>query len=204
MSAVHWWPNRRDQKLLHSIDAHFHDGVIYISCTVLVKQAAITLYMYYFHNVTLRLPKTQDWKLFPLCCCSFSAWGRERVAIVFTPKGSQYLWMFGTNRKLDYQGSKTKHHDTPLMLIDMIGQGACRYSVCVWRQPLAHIWMFATNRQVDYPHSTPKMIDAPLPLIFRIGLGAFCYCFWLWSQEIPHLWMSATNHHIRLPKMQSQ
>jgi len=47
----HWW---------HSIDAHFHDMVMYISRAVSVEKATITLYIHYYHKATLGLAKIQD------------------------------------------------------------------------------------------------------------------------------------------------
>ena len=69
-------------------DAHFHDGVKYMSCTVLPEQAAITVYMDYCHKASRSFPKMQDQKSLTLHGCSFSGWGREHVAYVEATKGS--------------------------------------------------------------------------------------------------------------------
>jgi len=62
-----------------------------MSCTVLVKKAAITSYMNYCHNAPLGFPKLQDHKSLMLHGRSFLGRGRERVAIVFASQGGQYL-----------------------------------------------------------------------------------------------------------------
>jgi len=61
------------------------------------------------------------------------------------------LWMFATNRQLDYPGCRTKIMDTVLMLIFKIAQRACRYWFCIWRQPVPHLWMIGTIRHLGYP-----------------------------------------------------
>jgi hypothetical protein len=43
-----------------AVDAHIHNGVMYMSCTVSYEMAGSTLYMNYCHEATLRLAKMQD------------------------------------------------------------------------------------------------------------------------------------------------
>jgi len=74
-----------------SIDAHFHNWVTHMSCTVLVEKAARTSYMNDCHHATLILATMQDQQSGTLHWCSFSGWGREHVASVFAPKDGQYL-----------------------------------------------------------------------------------------------------------------
>jgi len=73
-----------------SIDAHFHDGVMHLSCTVSEEKTARTFYMNYFHKAILKLAKMRDKKSLTLHWHSLSGCGREGGAIVFASKGGQY------------------------------------------------------------------------------------------------------------------
>ena len=74
-----------------SIDAHFHNGVTHMSCSVSDGKAARTSYMSYCHNATLIWATMEDQQSGTLHWHSFPGWGRECVATVFAPNGSQYL-----------------------------------------------------------------------------------------------------------------
>jgi len=75
----------------HSVDAHFHDGVTHISCTVSDEKTARTSYMTHCHKATLRLGKMQDQKSLTLCWRSLSGCGREYAAFVSASEHGQYL-----------------------------------------------------------------------------------------------------------------
>ena len=62
-----------------------------MSGTDLPEKATITLYIIYSHKVTHRLGKMQGRKLLMVLGRSLSECGRECVAFVFGPVGSQYL-----------------------------------------------------------------------------------------------------------------
>jgi len=70
------------------VDAHFYNGVILISNTVLPQTAATTLYMRYCHKVTHTFRKLEDQKSLTLSWHSLSGWGREHVTIIFAATGS--------------------------------------------------------------------------------------------------------------------
>jgi len=76
-----------------SIDAHFNDRVMMISCTVMTENAAIIWSLNYCHNVTLRLAKVQHPKSLMLRWNSFSRWGWEPFALVFALKGGNIACM---------------------------------------------------------------------------------------------------------------
>jgi hypothetical protein len=74
-----------------SLQAHFDGGVIYTSCTVTSEKTAGTLYLNYFHRVTLRLAKIQNQKFWILHWWSLWGCGMVHYNIVCAPdKGGQY------------------------------------------------------------------------------------------------------------------
>jgi len=85
------YPIHKTTNCWHSVDAQFHAGVMYMSCTVSIDKAAIPLYVNHFHKATQGLAKMENQISFTPDWCWFSRWGRERVAIVLTPKASQYV-----------------------------------------------------------------------------------------------------------------
>ena len=67
------------------------EAVTGISLAYLPVKAANVLFIDVCDQAALRLPKMQDQKLLILRCCSFSTWGRDRVAFFFAYKGCQYF-----------------------------------------------------------------------------------------------------------------
>lgn len=61
------------------------------------------------------------------------------------------VWMFATNRQLDYWWCKTNSHWCSVTLIVRIGQEASWYNFCIRRQQVPYLCMFATNRCLGYP-----------------------------------------------------
>jgi len=115
-----------------SVDAHFHDGVMKISCTVLPEKVANTS-MSYWHKVTVGLPKMQDESFFTLHWCSCSGWGWERFTVVFAHTSGGYL-IYGSLQPVAtsmIQDTMPKIVDTLLMLNFRIGQWLCCFLFCL-------------------------------------------------------------------------
>ena len=68
----------------------------------------------------------------------------------------RHLWMFASDCHLDYQDGTSEIVDAPLMLISRMGKGACRYCLCLSRQPVTYLWMGATNLHIGYPRCKTK------------------------------------------------
>jgi len=60
------YPICKTRHWLHSIDADFQDGLIYISGTVSIEKAASTSDMTYCHKARLKVAKMQDQNSFTL------------------------------------------------------------------------------------------------------------------------------------------
>jgi hypothetical protein len=116
-----------------AVDAHIHNGVTYMSCTVSYEMAGSTLYMNYCHEATLRLAKMQDEHSLTLHWRTLPGWGNERVDIDFATNGCEYL----IDRYLQpiatqiTPGARPRIIDAPLLLILRMGYGACWYSFCL-------------------------------------------------------------------------
>jgi len=109
---------------------------------------------------------------------SVSGWGRERVAIVFASKSSQYLtygWLKPIASEITHD-AKPKIVDIPLTLIFRIGQGACCYSFCIWRQPEPHWWVIATNHDLRYPRCKAKIHWGSIDAHFQNGAVTVTLC----------------------------
>jgi hypothetical protein len=110
-----------------SVDTHFHDWVMHISCTVSYEQAASTSYMNISHKATLRVARAQDQKWMTFLWHTFSGWGSERLDIAFAPKGGQYL-IYGYLQPITTevtQDLQSKIVDGKLTLIFRIGKWPC-------------------------------------------------------------------------------
>jgi len=113
-----------------SVDAHFQNGAVTVSFTLLPRNVDSTLVMDSSDRVTFQLQYIHDQKLLTLHWCSFSVWGRERDAIVFDLKGSQYPvyeWLQPIATKV-IQDAQPKIVDTPLALIFRMGSDHVVYS----------------------------------------------------------------------------
>jgi len=75
----------------YSVDADCHDGVTHMSCTGWDEKAVRKSYMNYCHQATIIFDTMGDQHSVMIHWLSFSWWGFEHVAIVFAPKGGQYL-----------------------------------------------------------------------------------------------------------------
>jgi len=78
------YPIHKTTNIWHSIDAHFHDGVTYMSCTVSVEKAAIPSYMNHRNKAIVRSAKMQDHQSLMLDWCSLSGWSGS-VLLLFFP-----------------------------------------------------------------------------------------------------------------------
>jgi len=85
------YPLCKTKQSRRSVDVQFDDGLMYVSRSFSTEKAATTSYMNYCHIATRRLAKMHDQHSLTLHWCSFSRWGRKHAAIVFAPKGGQYL-----------------------------------------------------------------------------------------------------------------
>jgi len=104
------YPIHKTTNIWHSIDAHFHDGVTYMSCTVSVEKAAIPSYMNHRNKAIVSSAKMQHHQSLMFDWCSLSGWSGS-VLLLFLPlkAGNTSLMMFALNRQLDYPRSKTKN-----------------------------------------------------------------------------------------------
>ena len=84
-----YYPTYRTKNRWRSIDGHFEDGVGSVFLTLLPIKDANTLIMCIHYQVAFLLPDLQDQKSLTLRWCSFSRWGRERVAFFFPYTGCQ-------------------------------------------------------------------------------------------------------------------
>jgi len=151
-------PIGKTKNCRRSLDAHFHDGVMYMSCAVSDEKAARTLYMNYSPNARLILAMMQDHQSVTFQWFAFSGWCTESVATVVAPKGGQYL-LYGCLQPIACcitQDARPKIIDTPLTLIFRMGQTVCCFCFCHSRQPIPYVWMAATNRHFGYPRCTAK------------------------------------------------
>jgi len=82
-----WW---QAKNCWRSVDAHFHDGAGNVALSLLPIKAANTLNMHSNDQIACELPDLQDQKSLTLRWHSFSELGRERVALSFAWKASQY------------------------------------------------------------------------------------------------------------------
>jgi len=80
-----------------------------MSCTEFPEKAAITSYMNYCPNVTLRYPRMQDQKRWRPIDADFQD-GVGSMSLCFCPKRQPipHLWISATNRHLDYTRCKAK------------------------------------------------------------------------------------------------
>jgi len=81
-----------------SVDTQFHDGVMYMSCTVSNEKAATTSYMNYYHIVTLSLLKIQYQQLLTLHWGTLSGSNRERAPLLLTRKTSNTSFINSCNQ----------------------------------------------------------------------------------------------------------
>jgi len=139
--AMPWLPNMQDTNCWYLVDAHFHDGVTYLSCTVFDEKASITLYMNYCHKATLRLPKMQEQKSFMLHWGSISGWGREYVTSDCVSKGTECLIDGCLQPITTYIApeARPKIIDTLLTFMFRIEQGACRICLCFLSRPILNL-----------------------------------------------------------------
>jgi hypothetical protein len=83
------YPRCRAKNLWLSVVAHFQNGAVTVSYTLLPKKAASSLVMDSSDPVTFQLPYLQDLKSLTLRWRSFSECGREPDSIIFDTEGSQ-------------------------------------------------------------------------------------------------------------------
>jgi len=152
------------------------------------------------------LPRMQNQKLLTLCWWSFLGWGRERAAIIFAPKGGQYL-IYGCLQPITSgitQDARPKIIDAPLTVIFRMGQGACCYCFCLRRRPIPHLWMFATNCQLDYARCKTKHCWRSVDAHFQDGAQSQSLLFWPLKAANTSFMDVCNQSPLRLPKMQSQ
>ena len=188
-----------------SVDAHFHDVVTFVSCTVSVEKAAMNSYIKYCHQATLRLAKMQDQQSLTLHWHSFSGWVMKRVDKVFATEGGQYF-MYGCLQLIASRIThdvRTKIVDPPLTLSFRMGQGARSYWFYHYKRPKPDLWMFASNHHLDYPRWKTKnrwhSIDA-----FQNRAGNLSLLFLHLQAASTSLVDDCNQSPLRLPMMQSQ
>jgi len=118
-----WWKanNRR-----RSVDAHCHDGAGNVALSLFPTKAANTLIMHSNDQIAPELPDLQDQELLTLRWRSYWEWGRERVALSFAYKSSQYHiyeWPQPMATQIN-NDARLKIAEAPLTLIFSMGQGA--------------------------------------------------------------------------------
>jgi len=87
------YPRCKTNNWWRSIDTHFQDGAGTESRLFLPLKAANTSFMDVCNQSPVRLPKMQDQKSLVLSWCTFSGWGRERIAIIFPLKAANTSFM---------------------------------------------------------------------------------------------------------------
>jgi hypothetical protein len=125
----------KTKNCLHSVDAHFHDGVTHMLSSVSYENAASTSYINTCLEVTLRLDMMQDQKWLKLHWRTFSVLGLEHVDIVFAAKHSQCL-IYGCLQPITTsvsQNAKPTIIDAPLTLIFEMGKSLCHLLFCLTR-----------------------------------------------------------------------
>jgi len=103
-------------------------------------------------QIAPELPDLQDQELLTLRWRSYWEWGRERVALSFAYKSSQYHiyeWPQPMATQVN-NDARLKIAEAPLTLIFSMGQGACGSLLYLEGQPMPHLWMAATDRHADY------------------------------------------------------
>jgi len=123
-----------------------------ISCMVSPEKAANTWYINHCHKATHRLHLMQHQISFTLHWCSFPGLGREHVAMVFAPQGSQYLILSFLQpvATLITQDAKPKIVDTLLRLIFRVQQRQCLLLCEHWRLPICQWSTTATESMYTY------------------------------------------------------
>jgi len=124
---------------------------------------------------------------------SYSEWVRERLALSFAYKASQYhiselpqpIAMQITN------DARPKIVDALLTIISRMGQGACCSLFCLNSQPIPHWLMAATNRHEDYQWCKTKNCWPSVDAHFAMSLSTICYhLFW------PNISLMVFWHHL--------
>jgi len=138
--------------------------------------------------------------------CSVSWWGREHFTFSFAYKRRQLF----VNDYVQPIAHKITHDtwprilNAPLTLIFMMGQGACYYLFCQYKQPILRLWLRATYRPAHNPKYVTKNRWRSVDAHFHDGAG---------SASLSHLPMKSANtsfmtiynllHH-RLPKIHDE
>jgi len=135
-----------------SFDAHFQNGAVTMSYTVLPRKAAIKLVIDSSDQVTFTLPYLQDEKWLALCWRIFWSWGREPDTMILDVEGSQYLvyeWLQPSITQVT-QDAQPKIVDAPLTLISRMVQWLCLVLFCQERLAVWWLWITATTSSYNY------------------------------------------------------
>jgi len=133
--------------------------------------------------------------------CSVSWCGREHFIFSFAYQGSQLLvydYVQPLAHKITYD-TWPRIIDAPLALIFMIGQGACYYLICLYKQPILRLWLRATYPPADYPRYMTKNRWCSVDAHFHAGAGsALLSLFPIKAANTSLMTICNLSHH-RLP-----
>jgi len=153
------------------IESTFEDGAVSMSLILLPPVAANIWFMEVSNQSLVRLPKMQDQKWLMLNWCSFSGWGRKRIADGFAYKGSNNL-IYEWFQPITSKNSKMKVQKSLMFSwLSLSIWFRKRVAICIAVEASPYLisgclqWM-ASSVTHD---SKPNILDAQLILIYRMG-----------------------------------
>jgi len=130
-----------------SIDAHFQNGAVTVSLSLLLIKAANTLVIHNSEQIASHLSYLQHWELLMLRWRSFSEWGCDCVAITFAYKGCQYIG----NGLLQANCFPINLLTTPKIVVTDFQHGAVTMSLSLLPIKAATRLVVHNSKQISFP-----------------------------------------------------